>query len=121
MIPLNSNPEFKEGTYYILALSCGDRTAIDVKVNGNLLGSITRNKTNFAMSAMTLDALQRPVKLSPADTIALCSPGEKGSDSGPWGWISLKSASTTTGTQTWRRGLRTDGSRRVSCLQGGVL
>lgn len=87
MIPLNSNPEFKEGTYYILALSCGDRTAIDVKVNGNLLGSITRNKTNFAMSAMTLDALQRPVKLSPADTIALCSPGEKGSDSGPWGWV----------------------------------
>ena len=87
LIPLNSNPEFKEGTYYILALSCGDRTAIDVKVNGNLLGSITRNKTNFAMSAMTLDALQRPVKLSPADTIALCSPGEKGSDSGPWGWV----------------------------------
>ena len=87
VIPLHSNPDFKEGTYYILAVSCGDRTAIDVKVNGSLLGSITRNKTNFAMSAMTMDALQRPVRLAPGDTIALCSPGEKGSDSGPWGWV----------------------------------
>ncbi|HIT65335.1 MAG TPA: hypothetical protein IAC37_13010 [Candidatus Ventrimonas merdavium] len=86
VIPLGSNPDFPEGEYYIMALECGNRTALDVKVNGNLIGSMTRNETGFSMSSMTLDILERPYRLSPGDTISLCGPGEPG-DEGPWGWV----------------------------------
>ena len=87
VIPLGSNEAFQDGLYYMTAVSCGDRTALDVKVNGEMLGSITRNKTNFSMSGMTMDTLLRPVFLTAGDAVSLCAPGEKGSTEGPWGWM----------------------------------
>lgn len=84
-IPLGSNGSFQAGAYYIAASSNGDRTALGVKLNGKLLGSITRNKTNFSMSGMTLDTLLRPVYLQGEDVVALSAPGSE--SEGPWGWV----------------------------------
>ncbi|MCC8059476.1 MAG: hypothetical protein LIO81_01320 [Clostridiales bacterium] len=83
-IPLGDNEEFVDGTYYIQASSNGNRTMLSVKVNGALVGSITRNETNFTMDGMTLDVLQRPVALTRQDVISLCAPG---TEEGPWGWV----------------------------------
>ncbi|MFT4105042.1 MAG: hypothetical protein QM657_04700 [Lacrimispora sp.] len=84
-IPLGSNGSFQAGTYYIAVSSNGDRTALGVKVNGKLLGSITRNKTNFSMNGMTLDTLLRPVSLQKEDVITISAPGSEAE--GPWGWV----------------------------------
>ncbi len=86
-IPLGSNESFSAGSYYILALSNGNRTMMRVEQNGTLIGSITRNETSFSMGGMTLDALQKPVTLTPQDTISICAPGEPGAEEGPWGWV----------------------------------
>ena len=86
-IPLSSNDTFTAGTYYIAVISNGDRTMMQVDINGTLLGSITRNKTNFSMEGMSMDALLRPVSLTPGDTVSLVAQGEQGSETGPWGWV----------------------------------
>lgn len=84
MIPLNTNAEFREGTYYLAVISNGNRTAMVVKKNGERIGSITRNESNFSMDAMTMDVLQRPISLSPEDVISIFAPGD---ESGPYGWV----------------------------------
>jgi len=85
--PVSDNGAFVDGSYYILVSSCGNRRALDVKRNDVLLGSITRNETNFSMSSMTVDALLRPVYLRAGDVVSICCPGESGSSEGPWGWV----------------------------------
>lgn len=84
VIPLNTNAEFREGTYYLAVISNGNRTAMVVKKNGERIGSITRNESNFSMDAMTMDVLQRPISLSPEDVISIFAPGD---ESGPYGWV----------------------------------
>ena len=84
VISLSDNPEFEAGTYYLAVVSNGNRTAMVIKRNGERMGSITRNETNFDMGSMTLDVLQRPVVLSRDDVISICVPGD---ESGPFGWV----------------------------------
>lgn len=83
-IPLASNGTFTGGTYYIGVLSNGNRTAMVIWKNGERMGSITRNETNFDMGSMTLDVLQRPVSVNAGDTISIYAPGD---ESGPFGWV----------------------------------
>lgn len=83
-IPLASNGTFTGGTYYIGVLSNGNRTAMVIRKNGERMGSITRNETNFDMGSMTLDVLQRPVSVNAGDTISIFAPGD---ESGPFGWV----------------------------------
>lgn len=83
-IPLRTNEEFTGGTWYLAVVSNGNRTAMVIKKNGERIGSITRNETNFDMGSVTMDVLQRPVALNPDDVISICAPGD---ESGPYGWV----------------------------------
>lgn len=86
-IPLADNAEFADGNYYILVLSNGSRTAMGIKKNGILLGSITRNKTNYSMTSLTMDRLMRPVSLTKADTISICDLQHAGEEESQYGWV----------------------------------
>lgn len=84
VIPLRTNGEFPGGNWYVAVISNGSRTAMTIRKNGELIGSITRNETNFDMGSVTMDVLQRPVALNPQDVIAIGAPGD---ESGPYGWV----------------------------------
>ena len=84
VIPLNTNAEFVGGTYYLAVKSNGNRTAMVINKNGERVGSIARNETNFDMGSMTMDVLQRPISLQPEDVISIYAPGD---ESGPYGWV----------------------------------
>lgn len=86
-IPLGSNSQFAEGSYYLLVKNCGSRTVLNVQKNGEQTGSICRSETGFSMGGMTLDVLMRPLHLTKDDTISLCAPGERGSPDGLFGWV----------------------------------
>lgn len=83
-IPLSTNEEFTGGTFYLALVSNGNRTAMVIKKNGERIGSITRNQTNFDMGSVTMDVLQRPIALTKEDVISIFAPG---GESGPYGWV----------------------------------
>lgn len=86
-IPLGSNPQFTEGNYYVMVKSCGSRTVLNIRKNGEQIGAISRNETGFAMDSMTLDVLMRPLYLTKDDTITLHAPGADDPEDNTYGWV----------------------------------
>lgn len=84
VIPLNTNEAFPGGDFYLAVVGNGNRTALVIKKNGERIGSITRNETDFDMGSVTMDVLQRPIHVDLEDVISICAPGD---ESGPYGWV----------------------------------
>lgn len=81
-IPLNSYPDFKDGWYTITIRSCGSRETTFLRINGTVIGSVSRKATEFGDDKMTEDKYNKKVELKAGDTLTLAAP-----DDGTYGWV----------------------------------
>lgn len=79
---LNANADFVEGEYRLGIYSCGNRESFEVLVNGEGVGSVTRETTGYGQDQMTYGKLETALNLKPEDVITICAP-----EGGYYGWV----------------------------------
>jgi len=95
-IPLNSCEGFTAGWYNIIVAACGPRKGINLRINGKVIGSVSRLETGFGADEMTEDRFSKKVELGPDDVLTLSAP-----DDGTYGWVDyvkLVAAASPAGT-----------------------
>ncbi len=76
---------FIKGTYNVSVVSCGNRTQLDVSVDGKGVGSILRTGTGFGMNEMTTDSVvELPIALETGNVLEIQDSGSIGSG---YGWV----------------------------------
>ena len=93
-VALNSNPDFVAGKYVLTVRSCGNRESIDILVNGQGVGAVSRTGTGFGQDQMTDDKLAVSVELKPEDVITLVAP-----DGCYYGWVDYLKLTPDTGEE----------------------
>ncbi len=82
-IPLGDDPSFMEGMYRIAVISNGSRERFDIQVNGQPVGSIRRQPSDYGDNGMSSDKLDKILYLKPSDEITVV--GQEGDF---FGWVS---------------------------------
>ncbi len=81
-IPLSENKDFTDGIYTLSITSCGNREIFTIKVNGEVVGTVSRAGTGFGMDQMTSDKLMTALELKAGDTLTI---EDSGGES--YGWV----------------------------------
>lgn len=81
-IPLNTYEGFEEGWYNLTIRSCGTRECIYVRVNGKVIGSVSRLAGGYGEEEMSEDRFSTKIALKPEDVLTLSAPSD-----GTYGWV----------------------------------
>ncbi|MFC5464130.1 LPXTG cell wall anchor domain-containing protein [Lederbergia graminis] len=80
---VGDHDSFADGQYELSILSTGNRTAYNIEVNGEAVGTVSRIDTGFDLGTITLDPLQEVyLNLNAGDVISILAP-----DDGTYGWL----------------------------------
>ncbi len=81
-IPLNTYEGFEAGWYNLTVRSCGTRECIYIRVNGKVLGSVSRLASGYGEEELSEDRFSKKVELKPEDVLTLSAPKD-----GTFGWV----------------------------------
>lgn len=81
-ISINLPDNMRTGQYYIMVSSCGNRNTYNVKVDGNVLTTISRSGTGFDMNQMNAAYSANTVSLYPGASLQIEAPND-----GTYCWV----------------------------------
>ncbi len=81
-LPLNTYEGFEEGWYNLTVRSCGTRECLYVRVNGKVLGSVSRLASGYGEEALSEDRFPTKIQLKPGDVLTLSAPADE-----TYGWV----------------------------------
>lgn len=82
VVPLSDEPDFTAGTYRLSVLSNGTRERFEVSVNGQPVGSISKEAADYSDIDYSQDYLEGTLALAPGDVLTLT-----GQEGDYYGWV----------------------------------